>query len=181
VADDGRAGHRYVEACGCTGAFCLQPLEDAIDGDPGLAGNVRAIQPGDRQHRLLRSVGAGADQARADHRRAMRFDLPDTQTRTRLRELIQISGDLFDKAEVRRRHTSMRAFVNQDKLRARRIRGKAANQEVVPDHAQRVRRKEPDIVVFGDLLPARRGLVQARRGDEPTEYNNPRTTNHKTR
>ena len=68
----------------------------------------------------------------------------------------------------------MLAFVNQDELRARGIGGKASFQQVLADHAERIRREEPDIIVLGHLIPARSDLVQAGRQDEPTQDDRPR-------
>ena len=60
---------------GAGGPFRLQPVEDPVDRDARLLGEMGPVQPRDRQHRLIAAVGARADQPRTDDRRAVRVEL----------------------------------------------------------------------------------------------------------
>ena len=76
-------------------------------------------------------------------------------------------GELVEARRPRRRRSRRSsgvkrpslALVDQHDLRARGILREAALEQVLADHARGIRREEPDIVVLGDLVPAR--------GDEP--------------
>ena len=97
------------------------------------------------------------------------------------RQLEQLRGHIFDEAEILLSHTSMLAFVYQDKLGARGIGGEASFQQVVPDNAQGIGGEEADVIVFGYLLPARCEMVQAGGEDQPGDDHGPGAVDHKSR
>ena len=76
--------------------------------------------------------------------------------------------------EVGRCHSVVFAFVNQDELRARRVSGKAAFEQVLADHTGRAGGKEADVVVLGDVFPARAEVVEAEGEQRATPERRPR-------
>ena len=73
------------------------------------------------------------------------------------------------------------AFVDQHEIGARGVLGEASLQQLLPDHARRIRREEPEIIVLGDPVPRRGEIVQAGGQHEPSQDDGPRVADHETR
>ena len=158
----------------------LTPFQDPVDRDLRLLGEMRAVQRDDRQHRLIGTIGAGTNQPRTNHGRAVSVDLIDPEFRMLLGELGEARGLAVHKTEVVGSQATILAFVNQHEIGARGILGKASLQQLLPDHARRIRREEPKIIVLGDPVPRRGEIVQARGQDEPSQNDGPRVADHET-
>ena len=98
-----------------------------------------------------------------------------------LGELGEARGLVVHETEVVGSQATILAFVNQHKIGARGILGKASLQQRVPDHARRIRREEPKIIVLGDPVPRRGEIVQAHGQHEPSQDDGPRVADHETR
>ncbi len=96
----------------------------------------------------------------------------------RLGEVVKTARHPLDVAKVLRCQATALVLVDQHNLRAGGILRESSFQELLADHAREIRWEVPDIVVLGDLIPARSDRTQRDGQDEPSQNDQPGLTDH---